>query len=138
MENLDLGESLGTSDEGSIRNLDSHTIADFTTRRGGVSDSDEDTRRSEGRYTNNIHQMCAAKDNDGRNDAVANAQGDNPESNHRKEKEKIYISTGERRMITSAMNHGTAVPTDSRREVLMGYQYALHQHKKKQLQKKAS
>jgi hypothetical protein len=31
----------------------------------------------------------------------------------------------------SAINHGTEVPTDSRREVLMGYQYALHQHRKK-------
>jgi hypothetical protein len=28
-------------------------------------------------------------------------------------------------------NHGTEVPEGSRREVLMGYQYALHQHKKK-------
>jgi hypothetical protein len=31
----------------------------------------------------------------------------------------------------SAINHGTEVPANSRREVLMGYQYALHQHKKK-------
>jgi hypothetical protein len=31
----------------------------------------------------------------------------------------------------SAINHGIEVPTDSRREVLMGYQYALHQHRKK-------
>jgi hypothetical protein len=31
----------------------------------------------------------------------------------------------------SAINHGTEVPADSRREVLMGYQCALHQHKKK-------
>jgi hypothetical protein len=31
----------------------------------------------------------------------------------------------------SAINHGTEVPKGSRREVLMGYQYALHQHKKK-------
>jgi hypothetical protein len=30
-----------------------------------------------------------------------------------------------------AINHGTEVPADSRREVLMGYQYALHQHRKK-------
>jgi hypothetical protein len=30
-----------------------------------------------------------------------------------------------------AINHGTDVPANSRREVLMGYQYALHQHKKK-------
>jgi hypothetical protein len=36
-------------------------------------------------------------------------------------------------MITSAINHGTAILADSRREVLMGYQYALHQHKKKLL-----
>jgi hypothetical protein len=31
----------------------------------------------------------------------------------------------------SAINHGTDVPVDSRREVLMGYQYALHQRRKK-------
>jgi hypothetical protein len=31
----------------------------------------------------------------------------------------------------SAINHGTEVPTNSRKEVLMGYQYALHQHRKK-------
>jgi hypothetical protein len=31
----------------------------------------------------------------------------------------------------SAINHGTEVSKGSRREVLMGYQYALHQHKKK-------
>jgi hypothetical protein len=29
------------------------------------------------------------------------------------------------------VNHGIEVPKGSRREVLMGYQYALHQHKKK-------
>jgi hypothetical protein len=34
-------------------------------------------------------------------------------------------------MIMTAVNHGTDVPADSRREVLMGYQYALHQHRKK-------
>jgi hypothetical protein len=31
----------------------------------------------------------------------------------------------------SAINYGIEVPADSRREVLMGYQYVLHQHKKK-------
>jgi hypothetical protein len=100
MENLNLGESSGTLDKDSIQNLESHTIVDITTQSGGVSDSDEDTRRSEERYMNNIHQMCviimeAIEDSDGRNDTVANAQGDNLENNHRKEKEKIYISTSE-------------------------------------------
>jgi hypothetical protein len=37
----------------------------------------------------------------------------------------------------SAINHGMGVPTDSRRDVLMGYQYALHQQKKKTLQEKS-
>jgi hypothetical protein len=50
---------------------------------------------------------------------------------NKREKEKIHVSTGEWRMITSAINHGTEVPEGSRREVLMGYQYALYQHKKK-------
>jgi hypothetical protein len=34
-------------------------------------------------------------------------------------------------MIMIAINLGTNVPADSRREVLMGYQYALHQRRKK-------
>jgi hypothetical protein len=34
-------------------------------------------------------------------------------------------------MIMSAINHLTDVPADSRKEVLMGYQYALHQRRKK-------
>jgi hypothetical protein len=34
-------------------------------------------------------------------------------------------------MIMIAVNHGTDVPADSRREVLMGYQYVLHQRRKK-------
>jgi hypothetical protein len=33
--------------------------------------------------------------------------------------------------VMTTVNHGTDVPTDSRREVLMGYQYVLHQHRKK-------
>jgi hypothetical protein len=39
-------------------------------------------------------------------------------------------------MIMTAVNHGTDVPADSRREVLMGYQYGLHQRKKKQRQER--
>jgi hypothetical protein len=58
-------------------------------------------------------------------------QVDKPRSNNKKEKEKIHVLTGEWRIIMSAINHGTEVPADSRREVLMGYQYALHQRRKK-------
>jgi hypothetical protein len=52
-------------------------------------------------------------------------------SNGKKEKEKVHVLAGEWRMIMTAINHGTDVPTDSRREVLMGCQYALQQRKKK-------
>jgi hypothetical protein len=58
-------------------------------------------------------------------------QVDKVKDHNKREKEKIHVSTGEWRMITSAINHGTEVPEGSRREVLMGYQYALYQHKKK-------
>jgi hypothetical protein len=37
----------------------------------------------------------------------------------------------------SAINHGKGIPADSRSEVLMGYQYALHQHKKKLWEEKS-
>jgi hypothetical protein len=58
-------------------------------------------------------------------------QVDKLRSNGKKEKEKVYVSAGEWRMIMSAINHETDVPADSRREVLIRYQYALHQRKKK-------
>jgi hypothetical protein len=58
-------------------------------------------------------------------------QVDKLRSNGKKEKEKVHISAGEWRMIMTVVNRGTDVPTDSRREVLMGYQYALHQRRKK-------
>jgi hypothetical protein len=120
MENLDLGES--TSHSVFIQNFSKNIAADFTTQNGGVS--------------NNIHQVCviiteAVEDDDVTDNTVVNTQINNPRSNNRKEKEKIYVSIGEWRVIMSAINHGTEVPADSRREVLMGYQYALHQHKKR-------
>jgi hypothetical protein len=79
----------------------------------------------------------AAEDDDGRNNPVINSQGDNPGNTHRKEREKVYVSAQEWKMIKSAVNHGTTVPADSRREVLIGYQYALHLHKKQLLRKES-
>jgi hypothetical protein len=87
MENLDLGESSGHSDKGSNGSLDNYPVTDFTTRSGGVSDSNEGTRRPEGKYT--IHQMCViitevAEDDDGRNNPMINSQGENPGKKGRK------------------------------------------------------
>jgi hypothetical protein len=126
MENLNLGESSGHSDKSSNESLDNYPVKDFTTRSGGVSDSNEGMRNPEGKHTNNIHQMCviiseAVEDDYGGNNPVINSQGDNPGNSHKKEREKVYVSAGEWKMIKSAVNHGTKVPADSRREVLMGY-----------------
>jgi hypothetical protein len=79
-----------------------------------------------------VHQLCviiieAAEDNNAADNIIVNTQGNSPRSNNRKEKEKIYVSIAEWRIIMSAINNSTEVPADSRREVLMGYQYALHQ-----------
>jgi hypothetical protein len=95
---------------------------DFITQTGGVS--------------GNIHQLCviitkAAEENNHVDNTAIDAQVDKSRSNSKKEKEKIHVSTGEWRIIMSAINHGTEVPANSRREVLMGYQYALYEHKKK-------
>jgi hypothetical protein len=84
----------------------------------------------------NIQQLCviiteATEENDHADNIAIDAQVDKSRSNSKKEKDKIHVSTGEWRIIMSAINHGTEVPANSRREVLMGYQYALHQHKKK-------
>jgi hypothetical protein len=113
MEKLDIG---GTVDQSYP------SQKDFITRSGGVS--------------GNIHQLCvviteAAEENDPADNAATRAQVNKSRSNSKKEKEKIHVSTGEWRIIMSAINHGIEVPANSRREVLMGYQYALHQHKKK-------
>jgi hypothetical protein len=83
-----------------------------------------------------VHQLCviiteAVEEDNHEGNKDVNLQVDKPRSNSKKEKEKIHVSTGEWRIIMSAINHGTEVPADSRREVLMGYQYALYQHKKK-------
>jgi hypothetical protein len=96
---------------------------DFANRSSGVSRS--------------IHQLCviitevAEEENNHAGNKEVNMQVDKLRSNGKKEKEKVHISAGEWRMIMSAINHGTDVPTDSRIEVLMGYQYALHQRRKK-------
>jgi hypothetical protein len=99
MGNLDLGEASDHSD--SSQNFGRSIAADFTTRNSGAS--------------NNVHQLCviiteAAEDDDGVDNMVVNAQDGNPRNNHRKEKDKVYVSAGEWRIIMLAINHGTRIP----------------------------
>jgi hypothetical protein len=96
---------------------------DFASGNSGVSRS--------------IHQLCviiteaAEEENNHAGNEEVDMQIDKIRSSGKNEKEKVHISAGEWRMIMTAINHGTDVPADSRREVLMGYQYALHQRRKK-------
>jgi hypothetical protein len=99
-------------------------------------DSSRDFAIESSGISRSVHQLCviiteAAEEDNHEGNKEVDLQGDNPRSNSKKEKEKIHVSTREWRIIMSAINHGIEVPADSRREVLMGYQYALHQHKKK-------
>jgi hypothetical protein len=99
-------------------------------------DSPRDFATENSSVFRSIHQLCiiitkAAEENNHASNEEVDMQVDKPRSNGKKEKEKIHVSTGEWRIIMSAINHGMEVPADSRREVLMGYQYALHQHRKK-------
>jgi hypothetical protein len=80
-----------------------------------------------------VHQLCiiiteAEEEN---NNKGVDKRVDKVKECNKKEKEKVHVSAREWRIIMSAINHGTEVPEGSRREVLMGYQYALHQHRKK-------
>jgi hypothetical protein len=99
-------------------------------------DSQRDFATESSGVFRSIHQLCViitepAEGNNHAGNEEVDMQVDKPRSNGKKEKEKIYVSTGEWRIIMPAINHSTEVPADSRREVLMGYQYALHQRRKK-------
>jgi hypothetical protein len=83
-----------------------------------------------------VHQLCiiiteAEEENNNEGSKWVDKQVDKVKERNKKEKEKVHVSAGEWRIIMSAINHGIEVPEGSRREVLMGYQYALHQHRKK-------
>jgi hypothetical protein len=99
-------------------------------------DSSRDFAIESSGVSRSVHQLCviiteAAEEDNHEGNKEVDLKVDKPRSNSKKEKEKIHVSTGEWRIIMSAIDHGTEVPADSRREVLMGYQYALYQHKKK-------
>jgi hypothetical protein len=99
-----------------------NSTRDFTAGSSGIS--------------KRVHQLCviiteAEEENNNEESKGVDRQVDKIREHNKKEKEKIHVSAGEWRIIMSAINHGIEVPEGSRREVLMGYQYALHQHKKK-------
>jgi hypothetical protein len=100
-------------------------------------DKSRDTASRSSSASRSVHQLCiiitkaAEEENNHLGNKEVDMQVNKIRSNSKKEKEKVHVSAGEWRMIMTAVNHGTDVPADSRREVLIGYQYALHQRRKK-------
>jgi hypothetical protein len=141
------GSSVGSSSEANspvsptaIENLH-EKLEEFNETRGELNmevtmdklhDSSRDFASRSSGVSRSIHQLCviiteaAEEENNHACNEEVDMQVNKLRSNGKKEKEKVHVSTGEWRMIMSAINHGTDVPADSRREVLMGYQYALH------------
>jgi hypothetical protein len=121
------------------------TLEEFDETQGKL-DKEEATTKNHGNSRDfaiensgvprSVHQLCIiitkiAEEGNQEGSKEVDLQVEKSRSTSKKEKEKIHVSAGECGIIMSAVNHGTEVPADSRREVLMGYQYALHQHKKK-------
>jgi hypothetical protein len=62
-----------------------------------------------------VHQLCviiteAAEEDNHEGNIEVDLQVDKSRNTSKKEKEKIHVSTGEWRIIMSAINHGTEVP----------------------------
>jgi hypothetical protein len=86
-------------------------------------DKSRDTASRSSSASRSVHQLCviiteaAEEENNHPDNKEVDMQVDKIRSNSKKEKEKVHISAGEWRMIMTAVNHGTDVPADSRREV---------------------
>jgi hypothetical protein len=100
-------------------------IGQVTIVEEAVDKSRDIASRSSG-VSRSIHQLCiiiteaAEEENNHTGNKEVGMQVNKIRSNGKKEKEKMHVSAGEWRMIMTAVNHGTDVPADSRREVLMG------------------
>jgi hypothetical protein len=75
-------------------------------------DSSRDFAIESSGVSRSIHQLCviitkASEEDNHEGNKEVDLQVDNPRSNSKKEKEKIHVSTGEWRIIMSAINHGT-------------------------------
>jgi hypothetical protein len=115
------GDKIWENFDSEERACQTHNTKDFAVGSNGVS---------------KVHQLCviiieAEEENKSEGSKKIDRLVDKMKEHNKKEKEKVHVSAGEWRMIKLAINHGTEVPEGSRREVLMGYQYALYQHRKK-------
>jgi hypothetical protein len=136
-------------------NINNYSKEDFIARYDNVSDNFEDTWRSgvelyddeqtifssdSNRGVNNQYQVYAIIDDtsvelDNNNNPIINLENVKKGANHMAEGEitetitarvKIQLTTAEWDTIRVAINNDVAIPVDARREVLLGYHYALN------------
>jgi hypothetical protein len=134
------GSSVGSSSEANlpvslIATKDMiETFEEFDETRGKLNKEAATKTHDSSRYfaiessgvPKSVHQLCviitkAAEEGNHEGSKEVDLQVEKLRSSSKKEKEKIHVSAGEWRIIITTVNHGTEVPADSRREVLMGY-----------------
>jgi hypothetical protein len=142
-----------------LDNVSNYSKEDFIACHGNISSNSEDTWRSglklhddeqtilssgSSRYASNRHQVCViindtSEEFNAKNNPIINPQNLERGAKHGAEgetesavatREKVHLLATEWQMIKAAINHGAIIPANSMREVLMEYQYALHQQKK--------
>jgi hypothetical protein len=93
-------------------------------------DKQRDSVSRSSSVSRSIHQLCIIiteaeeeEENDHAGNKEVDIQVDKIRSNGKREKEKVHVSAREWRMIMTAINHGTDVPADSRREVLWDFYF---------------
>jgi hypothetical protein len=160
MENLDLGESSGYLNKGSDKNFDSNhqPVEDFMICCDSTSDQSTDTWKtrlelyeddqtifsnSNSGFNHQYQVFTIIGDNseevDDNNNSVINpanvtrcanhmAQGDTTDSVATRA--KVRLTVDKWKNIKAVVNGGAAIPIDVRKEVLLGYHYALHRQSK--------
>jgi hypothetical protein len=149
IRNLDLEELSGTSS--SIR-IGGISKTDLIISNGDVSKNTTSSEQAESYQSwsqgaSGLHQVYmiisdTSEEFDNENNPVINLRNLERGANHRPggeatPREKVHLSREEWQMIKAVVHRDAIIPADSRREVLMGYQYALHQQKKQLLWEKS-
>jgi hypothetical protein len=137
MENLDLGEQSGDFMI-SCGNISEKSIDTWKTGLE-LHENDQTTFSSCSSKFDNQYQILAiigdnSEEFDDNNNPVLNPANVTREANHLAEgdtaeslttRAKIWLSVDEWNTTKAAIEHGTAIPVDASKEVLLGYHYAL-------------
>jgi hypothetical protein len=155
MENLDLEELSGYQDMSSDGNSNSYSKEDFMICYDNISNDSKDTWKSglelyhdeqtifssgSNRDVHSQYQVYAIIDDtleefDGNNNPIINPANVRRGANHIEERDtaestisrrKVRLTVAEWDAIKATVNNGATIPVDARREVLLGYHYALH------------